>query len=77
MQRFSFLAGQTSRRLAPPRALVRNCDLNTYSHLFPDAMGRVVEGLEEIYREAETGCRRPELDARVLDLKSPGATHAL
>jgi hypothetical protein len=51
--------------------------LNTYSHLFPDAMERVVDGLEETYREALTACRRPELDARVLDLTSPGATHAL
>ncbi len=49
--------------------------LNTYSHLFPDAMERVVDGLEETYREAETACRRPELDARVLDQRSPGATH--
>lgn len=46
--------------------------LNTYSHLFHDAMERVVDGLDETYREAETACRRPELDARVLDLRVPG-----
>jgi integrase len=54
-----------------------NVTLNTYSHLFPDAMERVVDGLEETYREAVTACRRPELDARVVDLESAGATHVL
>jgi hypothetical protein len=39
---------------APPRALVPNSDLNTYSHQFPDTMERFVDGLEETYREAET-----------------------
>lgn len=28
--------------------------LNTYSHLFPDAVDRIVDGLESTYREAET-----------------------
>lgn len=51
--------------------------LNTYSHLFPDAMDRVVDGLEATYQEAETACRRPELDARVVDMESAEVTHVL
>jgi integrase len=51
--------------------------LNTYAHLFPDAMERVVEGLEATYREAETACRRPGHDARVVDLEASGAPHVL
>lgn len=51
--------------------------LNTYSHLFPDAMESLVEGLEATYREAETACRRPELEGRVVDRESGEANHVL
>jgi len=51
--------------------------LNTYSHLFPDAMESVVEGLEATYREAETACIRAELDGGVVNRKSAGASHVL
>jgi hypothetical protein len=51
--------------------------LNTNAHLFPDDMERVVDGLEATYREAETACGRPGLDAMVVDLESAEANHAL
>gem|GEM_PF-5614470 len=51
--------------------------LNTYAHLFPDAMERVVDGLEATYREALTASRRPEPNSSVLTLETDGVEHAL
>ena len=47
--------------------------LNTYSHLFPDTMELVLDGLKRLIAKL----RRPELGAWVLDLKSPETTHVL
>ena len=47
--------------------------LNTYSHLFPDTMELVLDGLKRLIEKL----RRPELGAWVLDLKSPETTHVL
>lgn len=51
--------------------------LNTYVHLFPDDMERIVDGLEASYNKALTACRRPEGNERVTDLKGQGAQHAV
>jgi integrase len=51
--------------------------LNTYTHLFPDDIERLVDGLESMYHEALTAYRRPEGKRNLVDVAGQKARHAL